>query len=98
MPEYDIIYKSDIISGDAIIEPEGACSISFENLGTKTAYIFDLIPVVPAKIRELNNEAGCHITQKIRISYRGHYLISDSVEVNTNQILVTKTFATLKNK
>lgn len=88
--KYNIVHTSEIITGEAEIDPQGCCSICFENLGTSTAYIYDVIPVSPTKIREFTNEPNCHMLSKIRISYRGTY---DKANRNTEQILVVKTFA-----
>ncbi len=91
--EYDITYKAEIITGDAIVDPEGCISISFENLGASNVYIMDNVIVSPSKIREFINEPYCSITQKFRVSYRGTY---DPASRNLEQLLVVKTFATLK--
>ncbi len=91
MEKFEISYKSEIVIGDRLIDPEGCVSICFENLGTKTAYILDTMPLDPMKIREFTNESNCVIVQKFKISYRQNY--DRSSDVDSQQILITKTFA-----
>lgn len=92
MEKYDIYYTVEIINKEQFIDPQGCCSISFENRGSKTAYVLDNIPVPVNIIREFNNEANCQINQKIRVSWRGQ-LTGSTSERNLEQVIVTRTFA-----
>lgn len=91
---YDIHYDVNIENRETEIDPQGCCSISFQNLGTKTAYVFDNIPVPVNIIREFVNEPSCKLTQKIRLTWKGQLAPGDK---NTEQVLVVKTFATRRS-
>lgn len=83
--QYDIYYKSEIISvSTPNVDPEGCTSITFENLGTDDATINQAIPLLASDApREFNNLPYVKIKSMFQLTFSG---------VGTQKVLVTRGF------
>lgn len=65
------ILKTEVLSANAIIEPDGFTSIRFINTGNDNAKILDNIPILSTKEFFVENLPGTIIEMPIAIKFAG---------------------------
>lgn len=85
MKKFKVNYRTDIISENTTIVPDGYTSIEFENIGEDDANLMDLIPLNPAnRPRTFTNVPPDTISERMKLSFAG--------KSQSRKILVIKTY------